>query len=99
MNPSQYKIKTSNEAANLIKGAHPNLKVKIRAALALIAKNSAIGKSLKEELTGLKNYRVSTFRIIYRISSQNCIDLIAIGPRKTIYEETYRQIKKEGKRV
>ena len=99
MNPAQYKIKTACEIAKLIKGAHPNLKKKIRATLALIAKNPDIGKSLREELTGLKSYRVSTFRIIYRISSQNCIDLIAIGPRKTIYEETYRLIKKDGKRA
>ena len=35
------------------------------------------------------------FKIIYRISSKQIIDIIAVGPRKTIYEETYRIIKKE----
>jgi mRNA-degrading endonuclease RelE of RelBE toxin-antitoxin system len=99
MNAAQYKIKTSTEIASLIKGTHPNLKKKIRAVLTLVAKNPDIGKSLRDELTGLKSYRVSIFRIIYRISSRNCIDLIAIGPRKTIYEETYRLIKKDGKRA
>ena len=98
MNPSQHKIKTSAEIANLIKGSHPHLKKKIRAALILIAKNPDIGKSLRDELVGLKSYRVSSFRIVYRVSFQGCIDLIAIGPRKNIYEETYRLIKKEGKR-
>ena len=99
MNPAQYKIKTSDEIANLIRGTHPYLKKKIRSALTIIVNNPDIGKSLKDELTGLKSYRVSTFRIIYRISSRQCIELIAIGPRKTIYEETYRLIKKEGTRV
>jgi len=98
MNPAQYKIKTSDEIADLIKGSHPHLKNKIRAALTLIAKNPDIGKSLRDELVGLKSYRVSSFRIVYRVSFQNCIELIAIGPRKNIYEETYRLIKKEGKR-
>jgi len=99
MNPAQYKIKTSDETANLIRGTHPLLKKKIRSALTIIVNNPDIGKSLRDELTGLKSYRVSTFRIIYRISSRQCIELIAIGPRKTIYEETYRLIKKEGTRV
>jgi mRNA-degrading endonuclease RelE of RelBE toxin-antitoxin system len=98
MNPAQHKIKTSDEIADLIKGSHPHLKKKIRAALILIAKNPDIGKSLRDELAGLKSYRVSTFRIIYRVSFQNFIELIAIGPRKIIYEETYRLIKKESKR-
>ena len=99
MNPAQYKIKTSDEIANLIRGTHPLLKKKIRSALTIIVNNPDIGKSLRDELTGLKSYRVSTLRIIYRISSRQCIELIAIGPRKTIYEETYRLIKKEGTRV
>ena len=99
MNPAQYKIKTSDEIANLIRGTHPHLKKKIRSALTIIVNNPDIGKSLRDELTGLKSYRVSTFRIIYRISSRQCIELIAIGPRKTIYEETYRLIKKEGTRA
>ena len=53
------------------------------------------GKSLKDELEGLKSYRISRFWIIYRISSKQIIDIVAVGPRKTIYEETYRIIKKE----
>jgi mRNA interferase RelE/StbE len=55
------------------------------------------GKSLKDELEGLKIYRISRFRIIYRISSKQIIEIVAVGPRKTIYEETYRIIKKEVK--
>jgi mRNA interferase RelE/StbE len=99
MNPAPYKIRTSAEIANLIRGTHPLLKKKIRSALTIIVNNPDIGKSLKDELAGLKSYRVSTYRIIYRISSRQCIELIAIGPRKTIYEETYRLIKKEGTRI
>ena len=54
------------------------------------------GKSLKDELDGLRSYRISKFRIIYRISSEQIIDVVTIGPRRTIYEETYRIIKKEA---
>jgi mRNA-degrading endonuclease RelE of RelBE toxin-antitoxin system len=54
------------------------------------------GKSLKDELEGPKSYRISGFRIISRISSKQAIDIVAVGPRKTIYEETYRIIRKEA---
>ena len=55
-----------------------------------------MGKSLKDELEGEKSYRVSRFRIIYQISTKNIIEIVAIGPRTTIYEETFRTIKKRG---
>ncbi|HDZ00357.1 MAG TPA: cytotoxin, partial [Nitrospirae bacterium] len=47
-------------------------------------------KTLKDELAGLRSFRVSQFRIIYRISRREHIEIVAIGPRERIYEETYR---------
>ena len=91
----KYKIRAPDEIAGLIRSAHPQLKRKIKAALNLIVADPALGKSLRDELKGLKSFQVSRFRIIYRTSSKRVIELIAIGPRKTIYEETYRIIKKE----
>jgi len=85
-----------DEIVALIRGCHPQLKRKIRAGLRHIAVEPESGKSLKDELGGLKSYRISRFRIIYRISSKQTIDIVAVGPRKIIYEETYRIIKKES---
>ncbi|MEX1347887.1 MAG: type II toxin-antitoxin system RelE/ParE family toxin [Desulfobacterales bacterium] len=92
---TKYKIRVPDEIADLIRGSHPQLKRKIKAGLKHILADPQTGKSLKDELIGLKSYRVSRFRIIYRISTENIIDLVAIGPRKTIYEETFRIVKKE----
>ena len=92
---TQYKIRTPDEIVNFIRRAHPQLKRKIKSALKLIITDPDVGKSLKDELKGLKSFRVSRFRVIYRIASKRVIELIAIGPRKTIYEETYRIIKRE----
>jgi mRNA-degrading endonuclease RelE of RelBE toxin-antitoxin system/antitoxin (DNA-binding transcriptional repressor) of toxin-antitoxin stability system len=92
---TEKKLRVSDEIAEFIKGCHPKLKRKIRAGLSQIATEPKAGKSLKDELTGLKSYRISRLRIIYRVSSKQAIDIVAIGPRKTIYEETYRLIKKE----
>jgi len=89
-------LRVPDEIVALIRGCHPKLKRKIRAGLRQIVTDPESDKSLKDELEGLKSYRISRFRIIYRISSKQIIDIAAVGPRKTIYEETYRIIKKES---
>ena len=92
----QLKLRVPVEIVAFIRGCHPRLKRKIRAGLQHIVTAPESGKSLKDELEGSKSYRISRFRIIYRISSKKIIDVVAIGPRRTIYEETYRIIKKES---
>ena len=95
-NPIRIKLRVPDEIVALIRGCHPQLKRKIRAGLRHIVAEPELGKSLKDELEGLKSYRISRFRIVYRRSSKRIIDIVAIGPRRTIYEETYRIIKKEA---
>ena len=94
----KIRLRVPPEIAAFIKGCHPQLKRKIRAGLQHILTEPESGKSLKDELEGLKSYRIRRFRIIYRISSKQTIDIVAVGPRKAIYEETYRIIKKESNR-
>ena len=89
-------LRVPDEVVALIRGCHPQLKRKIRAGLRHILTEPDSGKSLKDELEGLRSYRISKFRVIYRISSTQIIDVVAFGPRKIIYEETYRIIKKES---
>ena len=92
----QIKLRVPGEIVAFIRGCHPKLKRKIRAGLQHIVNEPEIGKSLKDELEGLKSYRISRFRAIYRISSKKTIYIVAVGPRKKIYEETYRIIRKES---
>jgi mRNA interferase RelE/StbE len=73
------------------------LKSKVRAALTNIINPPDCGKALKLELTGLWTYRVGRFRIIYRLGADKIVELVAVGPRKTIYEETYRLLAKVKK--
>ncbi len=93
---SQLKLRVPDEIVAFIRGCHPQLKRKIKAGLQHIVTEPESGKSLRDELEGLNSYRISRFRIIYRISSKQTIDIVAIGPRKPIYAETYRIIKKES---
>jgi len=43
----------------------------------------------------LRSYRLGRLRIIYRVAKPGVIDIVAIGPRKTIYEETFRLVKRQ----
>ncbi len=90
------KFGVSNEIKDLIRSLHPNLKWKIRAALSEIQEDPNRGKQLKFELKELKSFKVGKFRIIYKEKSK-IIDIIAIGPRRSIYEETFKLIKKGNK--
>ena len=85
------------EIEQLIRKMHPDWKRKLRASLDLIVSKPDSGKALFDELDGLRSFRVSSFRIIYRIADPRRIEIIAIGPRKQIYEETARILRKQRK--
>lgn len=85
-----FKLRVPDDVASLIRNLHPDLKKKIKAGLQNIVSDPASGKTLRDELEGLMSFRVSTFRIIYRLSSERIIEIVAIGPRKHIYEKTFR---------
>jgi mRNA interferase RelE/StbE len=74
---------------------HPSLKKKVKASLEIILSEPKSGKALKDELSGLRSFRIGSFRIIYRIKEPEQIELVAIGPRERIYEETFRRIQKK----
>ena len=79
----------------LIRGLHPDLKRKVRAALDELRTDPSAGKELRDELAGLQSYRLGRFRIVYRLGPRRLIELIAIGPRRSIYEETLRLLRRE----
>jgi len=88
MKQPTYKLRVPDEVVELVHKMHPHLKRKIKASLKTILFDPNSGKALKNELAGLRSFRVSRFRIIYRISKKN-IEIVAIGPRECIYEETF----------
>ena len=89
---TNHTLRIPDAMVNRLRVMHPQLKRKIRAALDEIIHNPVCGKQLKLELANLRSYKVGRFRIIYRITLDKTIELVAAGPRKTIYEETYRLI-------
>lgn len=88
------RLRVPDKVANLVRSMHPTLKRKARASLKTILADPSSGKPLKGELAGLRSFRVGTFRIIYRVT-RNVVEIVAIGPRGRIYEETHRLLKRE----
>jgi mRNA interferase RelE/StbE len=90
--PIPYKLRVPDDIAHFLRALHPDLKRKIKAALKILVSSPEAGKILREELDGLRSFPVSRFRIICRIKGR-AIEIIAVGPRQRIYQETYRLIK------
>jgi mRNA interferase RelE/StbE len=88
-----HKLRIPDETVALIRNLHPQIKKKIRASLKEILSEPYSGKALKDELAGLRTFRVSRFRIVYRIIHNREIEIVTIGPRERIYEETFRIMK------
>ncbi len=89
-----YKLRIPDDVARLIRGLHPTIKKKVRTALQAIVEAPTGGKPLKEELAGLRSFRIGRFRIVYRLAEDRMIEVVTIGPRRYVYEETYRRVRR-----
>lgn len=96
MAEATYRLRVPKHLRHLISGLHPELKTKVRASLLEILADPFSGKALRDELEGLRGYRVSRFRIIYRIAARGrIVELVAIGPRARIYADTLRVLRRK----
>ena len=81
-----------------MRGLHPDIKRKVRAALDRLAQDVGAGKALQGDLRGLRSLRVARFRVIYRAPARRVIEIVTIGPRDRVYEETLRLVSAERRR-
>jgi mRNA interferase RelE/StbE len=88
------RLRVPGDVASLIRGLHPDLKKKVRSALDAVVADPSVGKALRDELSGLRSCRVGRFRIIYRVAG-SVIEIVAVGPRTTIYAETWRRVRRD----
>jgi len=88
------RLRVPGDVASLIRGLHPELKRKVRSALDAVVADPAVGKALRDELSGLRSCRVGRFRIIYRVAG-SVIEIVAVGPRTTIYTETWKRVRRD----
>lgn len=92
-----HRLRIPDRVAELLRGLHPQLKQKIRSAFEQLTRHPYDGKGLRQELKGLWSYRVGRFRIVYRITKGRQLEIVAVGAREGIYEETYRLLRRESR--
>ena len=95
--PIGRRLRVPDDVATVIQGLHPTIKARIRAALDTLRKDAALGKPLRDELIGLRSLRVGRFRVVYREPSGKVLEIVAVGPRASIYQETFRLISRENR--
>jgi mRNA interferase RelE/StbE len=88
-------IRITEDMSAYIRSLHPALKKRIHNALDQMRMMPEEGKPLQRELEGYRSFKVGKFRIIYRVTMKE-IAVVAVGPRRTIYDETTRLIEKQS---
>ena len=72
----------------------PDLKAKVKAALRSISDDPPYrAKELRDELAGLRSYRVARSRVIYRIVGF-IVQIVALGPRADVYGRAAAELSK-----
>jgi mRNA interferase RelE/StbE len=92
-----FKLRLPEDLTGLVRGMHPTLKKKVRASLDVILSDPTSGKALKDDPAWLRSFRIGRVRIIYKASKTE-VQVVAIGPRNRIYEETSGLIRHEQAR-
>lgn len=87
------RLKVDSELAALLRAFPPTIKQKLRGGLDALLQNPHEGKPLQAELSGLWSLRVGRFRIIYRWEP-SFLEIIAVGPRETIYPAITERLRK-----
>jgi mRNA-degrading endonuclease RelE of RelBE toxin-antitoxin system len=91
---SEPKLRVPKRVAQQLARLHPEIRGRIRAGLDTLLANPSAGKELREELSELRSYRVGRMRIVYRVEGR-VLELVAVGPRAEIYEQTVALLQEE----
>ena len=91
---TSYQVLLSEPARDFLRRLAPTPKRTLRQALKALEEDPSLGEPLERELSGLYKLSVKRYRIIYRIvEGRKEIQVIAIGPRKTIYLDLWELLR------
>lgn len=76
------------EAAERIRKLHPLVKKEVREGIRSLLDNPLLGYALHDELAGYWSFRVRMYRVIFRPNDdESTLDVVFVGPRRSVYEE------------
>jgi mRNA interferase RelE/StbE len=91
-----YRLDIRSRAAEVIRHLPPEVKRAVKAAIRSLVEDPMAGEPLHGELEGRRKFRVRRYRVIYRIDkAEKIIRVIAVGHRRSIYEEFARQSRED----
>jgi mRNA interferase RelE/StbE len=89
-----FRVDVPPHVAEVIRVLPPEVKHGVREALRLLARDPGAGVPLGRELEGYWKYRVRRFRIIHQ-RAPRLVRVVAVGHRRTIYEELGERLGKK----
>lgn len=82
-----YKVRISNHAENQIKKLPEKIQEAVIDSFRELKDSPYIGKKLSRELSDRFSYRISIYRIIYKINEKDkIVNILSAGHRGTIYD-------------
>jgi mRNA-degrading endonuclease RelE of RelBE toxin-antitoxin system len=94
-----YRARYIPEAAIRIRKLHPQIKREIREGIKALLDAPLSGHELHFELAGYRSLRVRTQRVVYQINDEDgTVDIILVGPRRSIYEELRTMLLEQERR-
>ena len=87
----RFRLDMAQAVRGLLIHLPPPLKHKVKRALRSLAENPYQAKALKDDLAGLRSFRVMRSRIILRIKGIT-VEIVAFGPRKDIYQRVATEL-------
>ena len=88
----RFRLEIARAVRNLLIHLPPQLKRKVKVALQALTENPYQAKALRDDLAGLRSFRVVRSRIILRIKGST-VEIIAFGPRKDIYQRAASELR------
>ncbi len=82
--PEPRDVRISRRAEKVLEALDARLQEQLKAALRELSINPLLGKRLKGEFEGLRSYRHSTLRIIYRFP-RLAVEVVFLDHRKDVY--------------
>lgn len=90
----KYRAVIAPLVADRLRHFPPEVKRSVKAAIREICVDPQRGAALKRELQGYLKYTVRRYRIVYRVDrAAGTVIVLAIGHRRTIYEEAADRIR------
>ena len=82
-----FKVRISTHAAKQIKNLPEKINEAVIESFQELKDDPYLGKELSRELAQRYSYRISVYRIIYKINDKdNIINILSVGNRATVYD-------------